>query len=137
MADAVDTHVLFKGNRKYTVRLTNISDGTGEATVKKVDRSTLIGPDKVNAPAKLVLEEASWNVQGFTSVRLLWDDTTDELMSAFAGVGYNDYRPWGGLVPSTDASADVTADKGDILLTTAGAAAGATYDILLVFRMKQ
>ena len=41
MADAVTTQVLQDGERLYIAKFTNISDGTGEAKVTKVDVSGL------------------------------------------------------------------------------------------------
>lgn len=132
MADAVDTEVLFNGTRKYTVRLTNVSDGTGETTVTKVDRSALIGPNG-GAPGKLVIEEITWTVQGFEGVALYWNATSDEPIAVLSGSNYVDYRPFGGLVPDTAG----TGTDGDIILSTIGTpAANDTYDILLVLRLK-
>lgn len=133
MADVVDTRVMFKGTRLYSVRLTNVSDGTGESAVIKVDISTLIGPDGISAPTYVKVREIEWSIQGFTSIRLFWDHTTDDEISVLApGNGYASYDGVGGLVdPKT------TGGTGDILLTTAGAASGATYDITLVLELKK
>lgn len=131
MADTVDSIVLFNGRRKRVVRLLNISDGTGEAAVIKVALSGITGPDGTPT-TKTVIEEISWSVQGFTSVRLLWDHTTDDEIAALAaGNGYINYKNAGGLVDPAS-----TGGTGDILLTTAGAVSGATYDITLVIRLK-
>lgn len=133
MADSVDSLVVFSGKNKYVVRLTNISDGTGESGVVKVDKSALIGPDGVNEPGKLVLEEVQWSIQGFSSVRLLWDHTTDDELAVLgSGNGFFNFKNAGGLVDPAS-----TGGTGDILLTTAGAASGATYDITLVVRLKK
>lgn len=132
MADTVTTNVVFNGNRKYTVQLSNISDGTGESDVVKVDISTLIGPDKVNAPTAVAIEQVQWSIQGFTSVRVEWDHTTDdEALTLGAGNGYLDFRSSGGLRDPRS-----TGGTGDILFTTAGAVSGATYDITLFLRLK-
>lgn len=132
MADAVDTEVLFNGTRRYIVRLTNVSDGTGETAVTKVDRSALIGPNG-SAPGKLVVEQITWSIQGFAAVRLFWDATTDEPLAVLTGTNYIDYREGGGLVPDTAGSGA----NGDIILSTVGTpAANDTYDILLVLRLK-
>jgi hypothetical protein len=131
MADTVDNKVVFKGTRKYAVRLTNISDGTGESAVVKVDVSTLVGPDG-SAPTYTVIEEIQYAIQGFTSVRLLWDATTDDEIAVLpSGSGYLNYREIGGL---NDPKSSGTV--GDVLLTTAGAVSGATYDITIVLRLK-
>lgn len=133
MADTVDTKVLFNGSKIYAIRLTNICDGTGESAVIKADISTLTGPDKVNAPSKFKVREILYNINGFTSVRLLWDATTDDEIAVLpTGSGYIDYTSLGGSIdPKT------TGFTGDILLTTAGNTSGASYDITLVLEKKQ
>ena len=91
MADAVTTNVVSQTPDRYFVHLTNISDGTGESAVKKVDKSTLTAEDGAE-PASLDIEEVWWSVGGFSSVRLLWDHTTDDVALALAGSGYMDFR---------------------------------------------
>ena len=131
MTDAVDVKYILKGTRRHTVRLTNISDGTGETTVVKVDASTLIGPSG-SAPSRLMVEKVEGTVQGFSSVHLFFDATTnDELAVLGSGYTYLDWNFEGGSVDP--ASSGTT---GDILLTTIGATATATYDITITFRLK-
>lgn len=130
MADTVASNVIFNGSQRYAVQLTNISDGTGESGVTKVDISTLTGPQNV-APTAVTLEEVLWDIQGFTSVRLYWDHTTDDLMKVLSGSGYHDYSKAGGLHDPRSAGG-----TGDILLTTDGAGVGSTYDITLVLRLE-
>jgi len=138
MADTVDTEVLYNGTKRYTVRITNVSDGTGEASVTKVDRSSLIGPAGV-APSKLVVEELDFSIYGFKDVHLKWDDATDETIAVLSGDGWKDYRKAGGLVP--DAAPAALGDAtGDILVTTnsggTAEAVGDNYDITLYLRLK-
>lgn len=131
MADTVNTNVLFNGTRRRVVQLTNVSDGTGESDVVKVDVSALTGPDG-SAPTYIVIEEITWSIQGFTSVRLEFDATTDdEAVVLGAGNGYMNFVNAGGLKDPKS-----TGTTGDLLLTTAGAVSGATYDITLVVRLK-
>ena len=131
MADTVDSKVIFAGTRRRVVRLTNVSDATGESAVVKVDVSALTGPDGT-APTYTVVEEIQYAIQGFTSVRLFWDATTDDEIAVLpAGSGYLSYVDAGGMVDPKSSGT-----TGDIVLTTAGAVAGATYDITLVIRLK-
>jgi len=130
MADTVDTIVVFNGTRKKTLRLTNVSDATGESAVVKADISTYTGPDGT-APTKVVIEEIEWAIQGFTSVRLFWDHTTDDEIAVLTGVGSVSWKDFGGLVDPASSGG-----TGDIILTTAGAVSGATYDISITFRLK-
>ena len=43
MADAVTSQIIFDGTRTAVMKFTNISDGTGESAVLKVDVSALTG----------------------------------------------------------------------------------------------
>ena len=130
MADTVDALVVRNSPREYVVRLTNVSDATGESAVVKIDISTLTGPQRI-APTAVSVQEISWKIQGFTSIRLFWDHTTDDEIAILSGNGYISYRESGGLMdPRT------TGGTGDVLLTTAGAASAATYDITIAVRLK-
>ena len=138
MADVVDTLVLDTSRlskRKqaspwlyYAVRLLNISDGTGESGVIKVDKSTLVAFDGAE-PAKLAVEEILCSIQGFTSVRLYWHHDVNDEICVLSG---NDYRNYSEVPLVDPASAGGT---GDILLTTAGTTSGNTYDITLILRL--
>lgn len=125
MADAVSTQVVFSGATKYAARFTCISDGTGENLVTKIDISTLPG-----APTYTAIEEVSWDVQGFTSVRAYWDHTTDDIIDIWSGRGARSYFDISQLVDPRSAGG-----TGDILFTSAGATSGATYDITLVIHL--
>ena len=133
MADTVDTLVLMNQAPNYVARFTNISDGSGESAVVKVDKSTLTGL-LGREPGKLCIKEVQWSIQGFTSVRIYWDHTTDDEACVLgAGAGYFNYTLGGnsGLVDPGS-----TGGTGDVIFTTAGAISGATYDITLVLLMK-
>lgn len=126
MADAVTSQVLFDGQKTAVMKFTNISDGSGESAVTKVD------------PAAL----ASWNGTACTSVTItriyadtdgmgvdiLWDATTDVLCHT-VGTGHfatYDYRALGGLINNAGAG-----KTGKVLFTTVGAGSGDRYTIVL------
>lgn len=126
MADAVTTLVQSNGAKYYVATFTNVSDGTGESNVVKVDKSTLVN-ELGREPRALNIESISWSIQGFTSVLIEWDHATDD--TAFlcgSGPGYFDGLETG---PLKDPQPGVT--TGDILFTTSGAVSGATYSITL------
>jgi len=130
MADTVDSKVVYSG-RRYALHLTNVSDATGESAVTKVDISTLADPHGTVATYSVV-DRIEYNIQGFTSVRLLWDHTApDEIAVLPTGSGVMDWSVVGGNVDPRTAGG-----TGDVLLTTAGAVSGATYDITLWLRPK-
>ena len=126
MADTVDTVKLVDGERNVIVRRTNVCDGTGESDAVFMDissfNSTLSGP-----ALSLSIEKVEYDIQGFNSVRLEFDATTDdEALVLSEGQGCIDLREYGGL--SDPRSSGYT---GDILVTTQGNAANNTYTIVL------
>lgn len=129
MADSVDSQVLQTGGHYHVVRLTNVSDGTGEATVAKVTLSGLQTSAKAT-PTKSRIREIFWNIQGFTSVRLFWDHTTPDEIAMLSATGYLDLSSMSGLLDPATAGG-----TGNITLTTAGAVSGATYTIILVVEL--
>ena len=125
MADTVTSQTLLSGPRRHVVVLTGVSDGTGETSVVKVDKSTL--KDAAGSePSALSIQKVQWTAQGFTYLKLSFDHTTDDTALVLSGDGCLDFSSYGGL--KDPASTDVT---GDLLLTSVGAAAGDTYTILL------
>ena len=122
MADTVTTQTLVDGPKKTVMAFTNVSDGTGEAAVTKVDVSTLQG-----SPTSVQIEYLWYSTQGM-AVQLYWDATTDVLAWGMASDESMemDFRYFGGLV--NNAGAGVT---GDINLTTVGATAGDSYTIVI------
>jgi len=130
MVDKVNTNVIFNGSKRYTLQILNVSDGTGESAVVKVDKSALTGTLGA-APNDLALEEIQWNIQGFTRVDLYWDHTTDDEMLSLSGNGYKDMREYGYIIDPQTAGG-----TGDVLLTTVGAASGDSYDITMSFKLR-
>lgn len=130
MADAVATNIVFKGALRYAIQMTCTSDGTGESNVIKVDISTLLNTAGQTVTYTAV-EEIEWDVQGFSSVKLSWDHTTDDVMKLLSGRGSVSYKHLGYLFDPRS-----TGGTGDILLTSTGAVVGATYDITLVIQLR-
>jgi hypothetical protein len=131
MADAVTTETVFNGQRRKIVHLTNISDGTGESAVVKVDISALTF-NQGTVPTYSTVDMIDYNIQGMSSVRLYWDhDTDDEIAILPAGMGTIHFEALGG---KTDPRSD--GGTGDIVLTTNGQAVGGTYDLTIFLRPK-
>jgi hypothetical protein len=128
MPDAVSTKVLSNTSRKYVIQITNLSDGTGESGVTKVDKSGLTGLNGLE-PSSLVVEYIKGTVTGM-SVTLYCDHTTDVVIGQLQGDIDLDYRKQGGF------QTYAAGDTGDILLTTAGHTAGDTYNLIIAFRKK-
>ena len=137
MADTVNTLVTFSSKNYYAIQLNNQSDGTGESAVTKVDMSTFAGPNGGAAPSRIVIEEITYDINGFEGVKLYGDTSaagTDLVGVTLSGSGYRDYRPVGGLqLTNVDGT-------GDLLLSTISTGAGAagdSYAIHLKIRWKQ
>ena len=122
MADAVTSQTLVDGEKNLVMKFTNVSDGTGEAAVLKVDVSTFAG-----APAEVRIDRIVAQTFGM-AINILWDATAD--VTAFVlGQDANcdlDFRNFGGL--KNNAGAGKT---GDILFTTIGHTANDSYTIIL------
>jgi hypothetical protein len=126
MPDAVTTKVQINGAKNYQATFTNISDGTGENAVVKIDKSTLVN-ELGKEPLELAIKRVQWSMQGFSSVRILWDHTTDDVGIVLTGQ-YGDIM-YDKCAPLQDPNS--TGGTGDILFTTIGASATATYTITL------
>lgn len=125
MADTVHTETLIDGDKTAVLHFTNVSDGTGESAVTKIDASALQG-----APTGLRIEQVWWWTQGM-GVNVLWDATADELAFGI-GVddsGHADFRSFGGLKTTASGA------TGDILFTTTNTpVSGDTYAVTLQVR---
>lgn len=128
MADTVSTIELFNSPERLIVKFLNLSDGTGESAVIKVDKSTYTGTNGLE-PTSFKIDKIKYDVAGM-EVALLSDHTTDIVLARLGGMGYGvlDYENVGGI---TTAGSGGT---GDILLTTNGHSAGDSYDITLELR---
>ena len=127
MADAVASQTLLDGERLFIAKFTNISDGTGETGVVKIDVSTL-NPNAFSLACNGVKINKIWSTTHGMEVRILWDATTD----VFAWqIPQNsnylmDFSSFGGL--QNNGGAGVT---GDVLFTTSDASSGDMYTIVL------
>ena len=109
MTDTVTTQILRDGPRNVIVKFTNVSDGTGELDVTKVDVSALDGsPTGVNitridySTAGIGLD-VSWGATSNVLAFTLPQDMSDTL----------DYRWFGGLANNAGAG-----KTGDVLFST-------------------
>lgn len=130
MADATTNIVVYEDPQRMVIQLTNLSDGTGESAVTKVDKSTFTGPNGLE-PSSLVIEEIHGDASGM-EVYIYADHTTDIPIARLGGLGRYDrcYRHVGGLQTAG------AGDSGDILFNTNGQSSGDSYDITLHIRKK-
>lgn len=76
MADAVATQTLVDGPKYAVMKFTNVSDGTGENAVTKVDVSSLDNSADGDACTGVVIERIWWQCIGM-KVQILWDASSD------------------------------------------------------------
>jgi len=127
MADAVTSQTILDGERLFIAKFTNISDGTGETAVVKIDVSTL-APNSFNLACNGVKLNKIYATTHGMEVRILWDATTDVFAWQIPqNTNYlMDLSSFGGI--PNNASTGVT---GDVLFTTADASSGDMYTIVL------
>ena len=133
MADAVASQIIVDGPCFVAIKLTNISDGTGETAVTKVDVSALEADSRTGQSCTDVnIERIWWQCIGM-KVRILFDADTD-VMAIELGEnqsGNHDYSVFGGLTNNAG-----TGKTGDVKFTTVGASSGDTYTVILYLRKK-
>jgi len=127
MADAVTSQTILDGERLFIGKFTNISDGTGESAVVKIDVSTLNPSAAGNACNGVKINKIWAQTQGM-AVDILWDATTDLLCETIPENQFYlmDYSSFGGFPNNAG-----TGKTGDVLFTTVGAAAGDRYTITM------
>ena len=126
MADVVSTQVLTDTTGvKFGVKMTNISDGTGETLVKKVDASntTFMTEDGERKISKIF-----WSVNtqsGKSAVELIWDGETNATAVTLSGQGFWDLRADGNEIVN-----NATTPTGDVLLSTKNFANGDNLSLI-------
>ena len=130
MADTVTTQTIVDTTGvKYVCKLTNISDGTGESLVTKVDASelTFMTEDGTKKISKIWYSVNTTNNK--SAVELLWGGTTNKTAVLLSGNGYWDLRDSGNEIPN-----NASTPTGDVLLSTRNFALGDNYTIIVEFR---
>ena len=128
MADAVTSQTIQDGQKTAVLKFTNVSDGTGESAVKKVDVSALEANHAGEACTSVSVARIYWATRGM-GVNLEFDATTNVLLTGLPADSTGDeyYDLFSGI--PNNAGSGVT---GDIDLTTVGHSSGDTYSIILV-----
>ena len=127
MADAVTSQTIIDGERNCVMKFTNVSDGSGESAVAKVDVSALASNAAGVACSEVRIMRVSHAIVGM-SVQMFLDATSNVLLMELAesSNGHMDFKDFGGL-PNNAGSGKT----GDILFTTKGHSSGDTYSIVL------
>ena len=134
MADAVTSQTLIDGDLYAVMKFTNISDGSGESAVTKVDVSALQPLGSNTASQKtctgVVIERIWWQCIGM-KVQILFDASSDAFCIELGEnqSGNHDYTVFGGLTNNAGYG-----KTGDINFTTVGHTSADTYTIILYMR---
>jgi hypothetical protein len=127
MADAVTTQTLLDGERLAIMKFTNISDGTGETTVTKVNVSTLTASNSGKTCTGVTVIKIMSVCHGM-EVRMYWDASTDvPFFLSTVNTNYeNDFSNFGGITNNAG-----TGKNGNIVFSTSDASSGDTYTVVL------
>jgi Ethanolamine utilization protein EutJ (predicted chaperonin) len=127
MADAVTTQTLMDGERLVVMKFTNISDGTGENAVTKVNVSTLLPNGNGKACTGVIVNKITSVCHGM-EVRMYWDATTDvPFFLCTVNTNYeNDFSKIGGITNNAGAG-----KNGNIVFSTSDQTNGDTYTVVL------
>ena len=136
MADAVTSQTLSDGDTTAVMKFTNISDGSGESSVAKVDVSALTAHSNTGAECARVHITQVWYAISGMRVDLEWNASSNVVAvvlggSAAAGnvQGHMDFRSFGGI--KNNAGSGI---NGDIDLSTSGHTNLDHYTIVLELR---
>jgi hypothetical protein len=126
MADAVTSQTLFDGTQRAVFKFTNISDGTGESGVVKIDVSALKSFQGA-ACTGVSIQKIDVITAGM-GLNMLWDATTDVVAMTFGEADFVslDFSRFGGIINNAG-----TGKTGDLLFTTVGAANGDRYTVVI------
>ena len=130
MADIVTTHTIADTSGvKFVIKMTNISDGTGEQLVRKVDASetTFMTEDGARKIARIWYSINTANNK--SAVELVWAGATNSTAVLLSGNGYWDLRTAGDEI-----SNNAITPTGDVLLSTKNFANGDNYTVIVEFR---
>ena len=139
MADVVTSQTIVDAaGTKTVMKFTNISDGSGETLVTKMDASEL---NFMTEDANRTLGKIYWSINttnGKSGVELLWagsgTSAADATIGFFSGRGFHDYFTAGNSIPNNATLTANTSPAGDILFSTKGFVAGDNYTIIIEVR---
>ena len=127
MVDAVTSQTILDGDRLAIFKFTDISDGTGETAVVKVNVANL-SPNQFGLACNGCIINRVWASTNGMAVNILWEATTNVLAYMIPTDTFYDmpFDNFGGIQNNSGAG-----KTGNIAFTTVGAAAGDSYTIIL------
>ena len=128
MADAGATQTIQDGPRIAVFRFTNVSDGTGESAVTKIDVSALTSdPMSGAACSSVVIQKIYYSTIGM-GVKIFFDASTD-VLGWQLNADFSDTLDFSEFTGITDTKASGT--TGDVKFTTVGHSDGDVYNIVM------
>jgi hypothetical protein len=128
MADTVTVQTLRDDRNNYVVKMTNISDGTGETNVKKVDITSLVG---YQAGARLSLRRVDWSLDnGYAQLK--WEGANTASHKTI--VTMSSANPSFDMLDNAAVPNNATGATGSVLLSTTGFTSSSHYTVVAQFR---
>jgi len=132
MADAVTSQTIEDGGKNLVMKFTNISDGTGESAVAKIDVSALNTEPSTGASCSRVVLQRIWFSNIGMGFKLYWNATTNMFICQAP-------KDWSDTWDFTDSSITLPGIpnnagggiNGDLLLTTNDHTSGDTYSVVV------
>tara|TARA_R100000315_G_scaffold61508_1_gene40164 strand:+ start:1303 stop:1710 length:408 start_codon:yes stop_codon:yes gene_type:complete len=128
MADAVATQTIQDDGKTAIFRFTNVSDGTGESAVVKIDVSSLAPDPMTNAACSSVTLQKIYYTTIGMGVKVFFDADTDVLAWQLNADWTDtlDFSDFTGIPNNSG-----TGKTGDIAFTTVGHSSGDVYNIVI------
>jgi len=128
MADAVATQTIQDDGKTAIFRFTNVSDGTGESAVVKIDVSSLAPDPVTNAACSSVTIQKIYYTTIGMGVKIFFDADTDVLAWQLNADWTDtlDFSDFTGIPNNSG-----TGKTGDIAFTTVGHSSGDVYNIVI------
>ena len=129
MADAVATQTIQDDGKTAIFRFTNVSDGTGESAVVKIDVSSLAPDPMTNAACSSVTIQKIYYTTIGMGVKIFFDADTDVLAWQLNADWTDtlDFSDFTGIPNNSG-----TGKTGDIAFTTVGHSSGDVYNLSLI-----
>jgi hypothetical protein len=130
MADLVTTQIITDTSGvKFVVKLTNVSDGSGENNILKVDASntTFMSEDGNRKISKVYYSVNATSPKSIVEIK--WAGATTATALLLSGQGFFDFRTAGNEIPN-----NAITPNGDVLLSTRNFANGDSYFLVIEFR---
>ena len=132
MADAVTSQTIEDGGKNLIVKITNISDGTGESAVAKIDVSALNSNPTTGAACSRVSIQRIWFSNIGMGFKLFWKATSNQFIFE-APADWTDTWDFsmGNEGKSGIPNNAGSGVNGDLVLTTVGHSSGDTYSAVI------